>query len=77
MTDPQDMIPGPTERAALNKALRTRHAESGFWDEDGRVAPWPDDIDQWQPATEEPITPEPGQPPFKPTRDTSSAHESC
>ena len=38
--------------------------ETGFWDEHGRPAPWPDDIDEWRPATNEPITTERGQQPF-------------
>lgn len=57
-----DQIPGPAERAALNAALLNDHIESGWWDEQGRPAPWPDDIDEWRPFTADPVTPEPGQP---------------
>ncbi len=57
-------IPDPTERAALNAALHAGTTDSGFWDEHGQPAPWPDDIDEWRPATAEPITPEPGEQPF-------------
>jgi hypothetical protein len=38
--------------------------ETGFWDDDGRPAPWPGDIDQWQPEAGEPTTGEPGEQPF-------------
>jgi len=38
--------------------------ETGFWDDNGRPAPWPEDIDEWRPTTHDPITPEPGEPPF-------------
>jgi hypothetical protein len=57
-------VPDPTERAALNDRLRTTGEDSGFWNEHGRPAPWPDDFDEWRPATGEPITPEPGEQPF-------------
>jgi len=40
---------------------------TGWWDDHGRPAPWPDDFfdpdSSWQPAGGE-TTPEPGQPPF-------------
>jgi hypothetical protein len=54
-------IPEPKERAALNAALFTDNIETGFWDDQGRPAPWPDD---WTPATSEPVNPKPGEPPF-------------
>ena len=38
--------------------------ETGFWDDHGRPAPWPDDIDEWSPTTHEPLTLQPGEPPF-------------
>jgi hypothetical protein len=44
-------VPGPAERAALDAALRTTGAETGFWDEHGNPAPWPDDINDWSPVT--------------------------
>lgn len=49
-------IPGPVERAALNAALRSTGTETGFWDEHGTPAPWPDDIDDWRPVTAPPGT---------------------
>jgi hypothetical protein len=55
-------IPGPAEREALNATLLSDNIETGFWDEHGRPAPWPDDIDQWQPETGEPVTRQPGEP---------------
>jgi hypothetical protein len=57
-------IPDPTDRAALNAALLADNIETGFWDDHGRPAPWPDDIDQWQPETSEPTTCQPGDQPF-------------
>jgi len=57
-------IPDPAERAALNAALLATGTETGFWDEHGRPAPWPDDIDQWRPETGQPTTHQPGEQPF-------------
>lgn len=57
-------IPDPEERAARNAALFADNIETGFWDDQGRVAPWPDDIDEWAPETNDPRTPNAGQPPF-------------
>lgn len=42
-------IPDATERARLNAALLAGTAESGFWDDHGVPAPWPDDIEDWTP----------------------------
>jgi hypothetical protein len=65
-TDPAGdrAIPDPADRAALNAALHATGAETGFWNENGRPAPWPDDIDEWTPATGEPATHELGEHPF-------------
>jgi len=60
----ESAIPDAHERAALNDALHATGAETGFWDKDGRPAPWPADIDEWTPSTSRPTTPEPGQQPF-------------
>ena len=38
--------------------------ETGFWDDHGLPAPWPDDIDDWRPTTNDPVTPEPAEAPF-------------
>jgi len=57
-------IPDPAERKKLNAALLADNIETGFWDDQGRPAPWPDDIDQWQPETGEPTTRQPGEQPF-------------
>jgi hypothetical protein len=57
-------IPDPEERAARNAALFADNIETGFWDDQGRVAPWPDDIDEWTYDSPKSVTPEPGQPPF-------------
>ena len=44
--------------------------ETGWWDETGRPAPWPDDFldpnSGWHQGrnTDQPVTLEPGQPPF-------------
>jgi hypothetical protein len=60
---PNASIPGPDERATLNAALRAG-IETGFWDEHGVPAPWPDDIDEWRPVTTPPNDHEPGRPAF-------------
>ncbi|MDT5043566.1 MAG: hypothetical protein QOE51_4551 [Actinoplanes sp.] len=43
---PRGDFPDPIERAALNAELFATGAETGFWDDGGRPAPWPDD---WTP----------------------------
>ncbi|MET8461548.1 hypothetical protein ABZ422_20120 [Micromonospora zamorensis] len=48
---PHSDIPSRAEREALNDALLSTGTESGFWDDTGRPAPWPDDIDDWTPTT--------------------------
>jgi hypothetical protein len=56
-TDPRHERPShphTAERAAPNAALLATGAETCFWDANGRPAPWPDDIDEWTPATENP-----------------------
>lgn len=60
----RDQVPGPDERAALNAAHRATGAETGFWNDDGQPAAWPDDIDEWRPCTPEPATADPGEQPF-------------
>jgi hypothetical protein len=52
-------IPDPHERAALNAAPLATGTETGFWDDQGRPAPWPDDIDEWTPETSGLVTREP------------------
>jgi len=49
-------IPDCDQRAALNIALINDGIETGFWDDLGRPAPWPDDIHEWRlsPATRSP-----------------------
>ena len=64
MTRPHTGIPDRDTRAALNAELLTTGRDSGFWDEHGRPAPWPDDIDEWRPSTSDPLTLEPGDHPF-------------
>jgi hypothetical protein len=55
---PHPSIPTRAEREARNAALFATGAETGFWDDNGRPAPWPDDFDEWTPATD------PAEPPF-------------
>ena len=61
---PHPEIPGPADRQARNAALAATGADTGFWDDHGRPAPWPDDIDEWTPATSESTATEPGARPF-------------
>jgi hypothetical protein len=56
MTRPSTAIPGPAHRAELNATLHATGADTGFWDDAGRPAPWPDDIDDWRPTTSEPAS---------------------
>jgi hypothetical protein len=60
---PNPEIPDLADRHALNAALAATGAETGFWNDQGRPAPWPHDINQWAP-TSEPTTIEPEQQPF-------------
>jgi hypothetical protein len=39
-----------TPRHDHDLALLAAGHDTGFWDEPGRPAPWPDDIDEWRPA---------------------------
>jgi hypothetical protein len=48
---PHPDIPSGAEREALNAALFAAGTETGFWDDSGCPAPWPDDIDDWTPTT--------------------------
>jgi len=63
-SEPRAWIPAPGQRAELNQRLLSAGADTGFWDDHGRPAPWPDDIDQWRPSTAEALTTEPGEQPF-------------
>jgi hypothetical protein len=43
MSHPGDPdIPDPAERAARNAALFADNIETGLWEDQGRVAPWPE-----------------------------------
>lgn len=35
------------DRDALNTAFLASRVDTGFWDDHGRTAPWPVDIDGW------------------------------
>jgi hypothetical protein len=56
------VFPDAAEREVLNAALMAAGVETGFWDDDGRPAPWPDDIDEWVPFAGEPGQPAPPRP---------------
>jgi hypothetical protein len=56
--------PGPGLTGQQYLALLAAGRETGFWDEHGDPAPWPDDIDEWRPATGEPISLEHAEEPF-------------
>jgi hypothetical protein len=46
-------------------AMLTAGDETGWWDENGQPAPWPEDFpDGWQPSTWAPTPLQPGEPPF-------------
>ena len=60
----EHQIPCGERRTELNAALHVTGTDTGFWDDHGRPAPWPDDIDEWRPSTSEPASYEPRQQPF-------------
>jgi hypothetical protein len=64
MTPTPGAIPDPQQRAALNAALLATGTDTGFWDDHGMPAPWPDDIDEWRTTSGEPINYEPDDQPF-------------
>jgi hypothetical protein len=45
-------------------ALLAAGYETGFWDDHGQPAPWPDDLDEWSPTTSDPVIPDRREPPF-------------
>ncbi|WP_152186089.1 hypothetical protein [Segeticoccus rhizosphaerae] len=55
--------PATTQREHDLALLAAGH-ETGWWDEHGVPAPWPDDFDEWRPTTNEPVQPDPENPPF-------------
>jgi hypothetical protein len=57
-------IPDADDRVALNAALHATGADTGFCDNHGRPAPWPDDIEEWRPTTSEPLNHQPGEVPY-------------
>jgi len=61
--------PGPGHGRDHDRALLAAGGTTGWWNEHGQPAPWPDDFldpgSDWHPTrNEELTTPEPGQPPF-------------
>ena len=60
---------GPSHSRDQDLARLGAGHETGWWDEHGQPAPWPEDFfdhdSGWHPTgCQDPITPEPGQPPF-------------
>ena len=51
---PSSDFPDADERAQLNAAFAATAAETGFWDDRGTPAPWPDDIEDWTLETHQP-----------------------
>ena len=69
MTRPTShLAQGPGHTQTEHLATLTAGIETGWWDEHGVPAPWPEDIldpnNGWRPGTGLPVTLEPGQPPF-------------
>ena len=60
---PARQIPDAEQRAELNAALHATGADTGFWDNQGRPAPWPDDIDEWRPFTSDSVSDQPAEQP--------------
>lgn len=60
-TDPRHQ----SDLASLrDRALLDAGQETGFWDDNGRPAPWPDDIDQWRPSINQASNPNPKEADF-------------
>jgi len=58
-------LPTDQQAAATNADFFAgRINDTGWWDENGRPAPWPDDLDDWRPSSNEPTTHQPGAQPF-------------
>lgn len=51
-------LPDDEQAAAFNADFLARHTNyTGFWDETGQPAPWPNDLEDWRPSTSDhPIT---------------------
>jgi hypothetical protein len=46
-------LPDDEQAAAINADFRAGHTDvTGFYDELGNPAPWPDDLDNWRPSTD-------------------------
>ena len=60
-TDPrhQSDLASLRDRAPLDAGQ-----ETGFWDDNGRPAPWPHDIDQWRPSINQASNPNPKEADF-------------
>ena len=67
MTRLRDIYGPGHSQADYLRALAAGY-ETGWWDEHGVPAPWPEDFldpnSGWREGAAQPITPEPGQPPF-------------
>jgi hypothetical protein len=58
-------LPDDDEAAAINADFAAGRIDyTGFFNDAGEPAPWPDDLDHWQPEKGEPVTIKPGEPPF-------------
>ena len=68
MTRPKDLDFRVAVSRANDFALLAAGYETGFWDDNGVPAPWPEDFFDldggWRPATSTPSEPAPGEPPF-------------
>ncbi|MFD1364492.1 hypothetical protein [Actinoplanes sichuanensis] len=56
-------IPDRAERERRNAALHAANAETGFFDDHGRPATWPDDIETWTLDSHQ-HSPDPAHPSF-------------
>lgn len=64
MTSEQPWIPAVAERARRNADLLAHGIDTGWYDARGVPAPWPDDIEEWRPATHQRTPLNPNEQPF-------------
>ena len=50
----------------VNAVVLATGADTGFWDQLGQPAPWPDDIAEWRPTTSGPLALNLGEQLFSP-----------
>ena len=56
-TTGSEAVPDPKSAPRATLPCSPKNLETGFWDDDqGRPAPWPEDIDEWTPSRRQAAT---------------------